>query len=119
MKVRIQKKIRITFYGDRPDEQKDCRMKQFGRDGFRMEIYIAENNLRFSKLVLGHKQLRSLGIGYSKSADLIYLFEEIDNNFRCSGRLFAVPWLDLVVTRLNPKKFIRKHDQSRWIKRPF
>jgi len=89
-KVRIRKKIRITFYGDRPDEPKDCRMNQFGRDGFRFELFITENNLRFSEVVLGHKQLRSMGIGYSNIESFIYFFEEIDNDYGCSGRLFTV-----------------------------
>ena len=85
LKVRIRKRLRVTFYGDRPDQLKDCRTKEFCRDGFRLEIFIMENNLRFSEIVLDHKQLRSLGIGYSKTERLIYLFEEIDNNYRCSG----------------------------------
>jgi len=89
----------ITFYEDCPDEPKDCRMNQLGRDSFRMEIYIMENNLRFSEVVLSHKQLRSLGISYSNSAKSIYLFVEIDNDFRCSGRLFAVPWLETLLLR--------------------
>jgi len=91
--------MHITFYGDRPDKPEDCRTKQFGRDGFRLEICISENNLRFSKVVLGHKQLQSMGIGYSKMEKFIYLFDEIDNDYRCSGRLFAVPWLETYLLR--------------------
>jgi len=91
--------MRITLHGDRPDQPKDCRTNEFGRDGFRIKIFITENNLRFSEIVLGHKQLQSMRIGYSKSERFIYLFEEIDNDYRCSGRLFRIPWLDTYLLR--------------------
>jgi len=89
-KVQIRDKIRITFYGNRPDELKDCHSKLFGRDGFRMKIYISANDLRFSKIILCHKQLKLLGIYLSNETKEVYLFEEIDN-FGLKGKLLSIP----------------------------
>jgi len=56
-----------------------------------MEIYFSEANLRFSEIILGHKQLKLQGIGLGNGTKEVYSFEEIDNNFGLTGKLFSIP----------------------------
>jgi len=96
-KVRIRDEVQITFYDNRSDELKDCRTKLFERNGFRMEIYISANDLRFSKIILGHKQLKLLGISLSNETKEVYLSEEIDNNLDLTGQLFSITCVETLL----------------------
>ena len=69
------------------------------RDSFRINISITETNMRFSNIILGHKQLKSLGIGMLRDRQCAYLFEEIDANYSLSGKIFSIPRLNTLLIR--------------------
>jgi len=67
------------------------------RDQFMIDIYIMDDNLHFKHVVIGHRQLRSTGVGTSRREALIYFIEETDQDYGLYGKIITAPWIAPVI----------------------
>ena len=100
--VRITNKYSIPIWGRRVDTS-----GRPSRDRFVIDIYITDNDLRSKQIVIGHRQMRSTGVGTSQQEALVYFLEEINPDYGMYGKIIALPWCAPV--------FIRDLIQPKWI----